>query len=61
MQNDQPNHSHRSRKPYQKPQVQMVKLVPEEAVLAMCKADVVQGGPGHPLCRPIGPCVTIGS
>ena len=48
------------RKPYQKPQVQMVKLVAEEAVLAMCKGDY-WAGPGDTDCRPVGPCVTIGS
>lgn len=50
-----------TRRPYRKPQLEKVGLVPEEAVLSACK--VAQGpGPGTGRCnRPMPGCYTIGS
>jgi hypothetical protein len=51
--NDQP------KKPYVKPEVTQVDLVPEEAVLGNCKT-ANSSGPGRPLCSTIM-CMTQGS
>ncbi len=44
-----------SKKPYQKPQLQEVKLVPEEAVLAACKTATGRGT-GTRTCRTSSTC-----
>jgi hypothetical protein len=43
----------KGRRPYQKPQIKEVKLIPEEAVLKVCKSPVGTGArPGN--CRGSG-------
>ena len=49
-----------SRKPYVKPRMEQVQLLPEEAVLAGgCKTDT-SSGPSVPGCE-LGGCITQGS
>ena len=44
-----------NRKPYQKPQIERVKLVPDESVLGICKAGGAASGPSTTNCiNPIG-------
>lgn len=50
------------RKPYQKPQVECVHLIVEEAVLSGCKMLGAITGPGNfGDCLDIGPCLVPGS
>lgn len=52
------------RKPYQKPQISKIKLVPEEAVLTACKVAAI-GAPtnhsGQRDCKETGTCQLKGS
>jgi len=50
------------RKPYVKPKIERVRLVPEEAVLAACKGFGGEG-PTSPTCTVFGgsPCADFGS
>lgn len=53
--------SKQSRKPYKRPQVSKVRLIPEEAVLSGCKTGGTTGKPQAP-GRCAGACVSaIGS
>lgn len=51
-----------TRKPYQKPKMEQVRLVPEQAVLSICK-NAISAGPSSNDCTDVGgtPCVDIGS
>ena len=50
------------KKPYQKPLIEKVRLVAEEAVLGGCKGADSSTGSGSVInCSPAGPCSTIGS
>jgi hypothetical protein len=52
----------RPRRPYTRPVIEEVKLVPEEAVLGSCKAPSLGGGPGTSNCKLRGqPCSGQGS
>ena len=58
------NNTHRetrevTRKPYQKPKIGRVQLIPEEAVLAACKTSLASG-PDNP-CNLPGDCLIQGS
>ncbi len=49
------------KKPYQKPSIRRIKLVPSEAVLQACKTGG-SSGPGASDCLSLnGPCASIGS
>lgn len=61
MENQVEKNQVKQRKPYEKPRLERVRLVAEEAVLGGCKA-VSQGGPTTlDGCAPVGSCVTIAS
>jgi len=51
----------RQRKPYRKPEVKRVRLVPEEAVLGGCKNVGTSGPPGLANCGLPSPCSAVGS
>lgn len=53
----------KSRKSYQKPQLECVRLVVQEAVLANCKMSGFAGSgvPAGSACINVGNCVNIGS
>ena len=52
--------SKKSRKTYKKPQINQVKLVVDEAVLAGCKLKAGDAGAGNKHCT-FKDCVTAGS
>jgi len=48
------------KKPYEKPEIEQVRLRPEEAVLASCKT-AVSAGSLQAQCTALGGCITIAS
>jgi len=52
----------RAKRPYSRPVIEQVRLIPEEAVLAACKSPGGGGGPGTGSCKQRGqPCSVQGS
>ncbi len=53
----EPNATKTEKKTYTRPIVTIVRLVPEEAVLAICKLTAVEGtcSPPNPTCATDGP------
>jgi len=50
-----------SKRTYEPPQLTIISLRPEEAVLGHCKIAGGAGGPGPGTCTAIVACVSIGS
>lgn len=46
------------RRGYQKPAVEQVRLIAQEAVLAECK-NITQTGPENSDCTPLDPCPNV--
>jgi len=49
------------KQPYHKPRIERVRLVPEEAVLSVCKGVGKRGSEASQGCNPIGFCHNTGS
>jgi hypothetical protein len=50
----------KKKEPYESPQVTVISLRPEEAVLGACK-NTSSAGPVASSCTAVGPCMTPGS
>ena len=61
MENHQLNTSSQIRKPYQKPKIERVHLVAEEAVLAGCKNQQAVTGPTPGCGLPVDICYLVAS
>jgi hypothetical protein len=62
MNQDQHSKTQGSKKPYTKPELSVVPLRPEEAVLGSCKTNSGASGPGGSgNCHPVSSCSSLAS